>query len=72
MLKVTKSLVQGQNKNKNIAHNVCLYPGAGKFKLPKGTQEVASSSKVWITAPKNLGYFGFLSIKGLIFFGFPN
>ena len=39
-------------------NNVCLYPGAGKFKLPKGTQEVASFSKVWITSLKNLAYFG--------------
>ena len=52
-------------------YNVCRYPEEGKFKLPRGTQEASSLSKVWITALKNLGYFGCLSIKGIIFFEFP-
>ena len=41
----------------------------GKFKRSKGTQEVASFSKVWTTTLKNLGYFGYLNKKGLIFLG---
>ena len=54
---------------RTCSNNVCRYPEEGKFKLPKGTQEVASFFKVWITTLKNLGYFGYLSKKGLIFLG---
>ena len=58
-----------ENEGKEAKNNVCLYPGEGKFKLPKGTQEVASLFKVWSTTLKNLGYFGYLNKKGLIFLG---
>ena len=63
-----KELFRNHAKTPFVEHNnICRYPEEGKFKRSKGTQEVASFSKVWTTTLKNFDYNGSFYNKGIIF-----